>query len=87
MNLEEVQYLLNNYLLNRENRCLNNAEVTVLRGIWQKQTYHQMAEKEGYSPSYLANIVGPELYRRVSEVTERRVTCLLYTSPSPRDVP
>ena len=74
MNLEEVQYLLNNYLLNRENRCLNNAEVTVLRGIWQKQTYHQMAEKEGYSPSYLANIVGPELYRRVSEVTERRVT-------------
>ena len=74
MNLEEVQYLLNNYLLNRENRCLNNAEALVLRGIWQKQTYHQMAEKEGYSPSYLANIVGPELYRRVSEVTERRVT-------------
>jgi hypothetical protein len=74
MNLEEVQYLLNNYLLNRENRCLNNAEVTVLRGIWQKQTYHQMAEKEGYSPSYVANVVAPELYRRVSEVTERRVT-------------
>ncbi|MCL2937979.1 MAG: AAA-like domain-containing protein [Trichodesmium sp. MAG_R02] len=74
MNLEEVQYILNNYLLNRENRCLNNAEVTVLRGIWQKQTYHQMAEKEGYSPSYVANVVAPELYRRVSEVTERRVT-------------
>jgi hypothetical protein len=33
-----------------------------------------MAEKEGYSPSYVANVVAPELYRRVSEVTERRVT-------------
>ncbi|MCL2935005.1 MAG: AAA-like domain-containing protein, partial [Trichodesmium sp. MAG_R03] len=74
MNLEEVQYILNNQLLNRENRCLNDTEVLVLRGVWQKQTYHQMAQKEGYSSSYLANVVAPELYRRVSEVTERRVT-------------
>ena len=74
MNLEEVQNLLNNQLLNRQNRCLNNAEVIVLRGVWQKQTYHQMAQKENYSSSYLANVVAPELYRRISELTERRVT-------------
>ena len=45
MNLEEVQYLLNNYLLNRENRCLNNAEVTVLRGIWPVYYTHLRAKE------------------------------------------
>lgn len=74
MNLEQLQDILNQQLLNLENRCLNATELLVLRGILQNQTYHEIAQQEGYSSSYFANVVAPELYRRLSAVTGRRVT-------------
>jgi hypothetical protein len=74
MNFEKIQDILNNQLLNLENRCLNAAEILVLRGILQNQTYQEIAQQEGYSSSYFANVVAPELYRRLSEVTGKRVT-------------
>ncbi|MGB5771440.1 MAG: AAA-like domain-containing protein [Crocosphaera sp.] len=74
MNLEEIQDILNSQLLNLENRCLNGTELLVLQGILQNQTYQEIAEQFGYSSSYFANVVAPELYRRLSVVTGRRVT-------------
>jgi hypothetical protein len=74
MNLEQLQDILNRQLLNLGNRCLNATEILVLRGILQNQTYHEIAQQQGYSSSYFANVVAPELYRRLSAVTGRRVT-------------
>ena len=74
MNLEQIQDILNKQLLDLENRCLNATEILVLRGILQNQTYHEIAQQEGYSSGYFANVVAPELYRRLSAVTGRRVT-------------
>jgi len=74
MNLEHIQDILNQQLLHLENRCLNATETLVLQGILQNQTYDEIAQQEGYSFSYFANVVAPELYRKLSEVTERRVT-------------
>ncbi|MBC1280692.1 AAA-like domain-containing protein [Nostoc sp. UCD121] len=74
MNLDQIQDILNKQLLNLENRCLNTTELLILQGILQNQTYHEIAQQEGYSSSYFANVVAPELYRRLSQITGRRVT-------------
>ena len=74
MTLEEIQDILNRQLLQLENRCLNVTEILVLQGILHNQTYQEIADQEGYSSSYFANVVAPELYRRLSAITGRRVT-------------
>jgi hypothetical protein len=68
MNLPEIQEILNRQLLNLENRCLNDTEKLVLRGLWSQKTYQEIAQEHGYSSSYLANIVAPELYHRLSQL-------------------
>ena len=74
MNLDQILDLLNSQLLDCENRCLNSTELIVLRGIWQNQTYNEIAQQEGYSSGYFANVVTPELWRRLSSLTGKRVT-------------
>ncbi|TRU85070.1 MAG: serine/threonine protein kinase [Microcystis novacekii Mn_MB_F_20050700_S1] len=68
MKFEEIQEILNRQLLKLENRCLNDTEQLLLRGLWQKKTYQEIAQKNGYSSSYLANVVAPGLYHRVSQL-------------------
>ncbi|MCL2929352.1 MAG: AAA-like domain-containing protein [Trichodesmium sp. MAG_R01] len=74
MNLEQIKYILNKQLLDLKNNCLNEAESLVLQGVWQKKTYHEIAQKESYSSYYIANVVAPELYRKIFEVIGKRVT-------------
>jgi hypothetical protein len=57
-----------------QNRPLNSAEILILGGIWQYQTYSQIAQDAGYSPGYFTNVVAPELLRRLSKLIGQRVT-------------
>jgi hypothetical protein len=50
MNVDTLFESLNRKLTARQNRPLNPAETLLLRGIWQCQTYSQIAEEVGYSP-------------------------------------
>ncbi|MCZ8106401.1 MAG: AAA-like domain-containing protein, partial [Burkholderiales bacterium] len=68
MKFEEIQEILNGQLLKLENRCLNETEKLLLRGLWQKKSYQEIAQENGYSSSYLANVVAPVLYDRVSQL-------------------
>lgn len=74
MSLQEIIDALNNQLVELDHRCLNSTEIIVLRGIWEDQTYQDIAKKEGYSGNYFANVVAPELYKILSQVTRKRVT-------------
>ncbi|MGK7942414.1 MAG: AAA-like domain-containing protein [Crocosphaera sp.] len=74
MNLEEIEDILNSQLLNQDIPCLNSTELLVLRGILQKQTYQEIAQQEEYSSSYFGNVVAPQLYRKLSVLTGKRVT-------------
>jgi uncharacterized protein YdbL (DUF1318 family) len=68
MKFEEIQEILNGQLLKLEDRCLNDTEQLLLRGLWQKKSYQEIAQENGYSSSYLANVVAPGLYDRVSQL-------------------
>lgn len=74
MNLDSLLEIVNRKLVESQNRPLNATEVLVLQGIWQYQTYSQIAQKEGYSPGYFTNVVAPELCQRLSGLIGRRVT-------------
>lgn len=74
MNVDPLFESLNRELTAHRNRPLNSAELLLLRGIWQHQTYSQIAEEVGYSPGYLTNVVAPELLQRLSALIGQRLT-------------
>lgn len=74
MNVDALVESLNRELIASQSRPLNPAETLLLRGIWQYQTYSQIAEEVGYSPGYLTNVVAPELLHRLSTLTGQRLT-------------
>jgi len=47
---------------------LNPAEKLVLRGSLARQKYKEIAAKNGYSPKYIQQQVGPDLWKRLSDV-------------------
>ena len=74
MNPDFVLEIVNRKLIERRNPPLNTAETLILRGIWEYKTYNQVAQEAGYSPGYFTNVVAPELFRRLSEITDSRVS-------------
>ncbi|KAF3890896.1 AAA-like domain-containing protein [Scytonema tolypothrichoides VB-61278_2] len=74
MTLDSLLAIVNHKLLETQNRPLNDTETLILRGIWQSQTYGQMAQAGGYSPGYLTNVVAPGLCQKLSLIIGRRVT-------------
>ncbi|MDJ0715312.1 MAG: AAA-like domain-containing protein [Prochloraceae cyanobacterium] len=74
MNLDCLLKIIDCQLIESQNRPLNSTEILILQGIWQYQTYNQIALEKGYSPGYFTNVVAPELYQRLSKVVGQRVT-------------
>ena len=74
MNLDCLLKIIDRQLIESSNRPLNSTEVIVLRGIWQYQTYTQIAIAAGYSPGYFTTVVAPELYQRLTKIIGQRVT-------------
>lgn len=75
MNFDSLVKIINSKLVDKHNiPPLNTAQIQVLQGIWQYQTYTQIAMEAGYSPSYFTNIVAPELCQRLSKLVGERVT-------------
>jgi AAA-like domain len=74
MNLDSLLEMVNHQLIESQTRPLNSTEVLLLKGIWQYQTYHQIAQEAGYSPGYITNIVAPEMCQRLSALVGERVT-------------
>lgn len=74
MNLDCLFETIDRQLIESQNRPLNSTEITVLRGIWQYQTYNQIAIEAGYSPGYFTSVVAPDLYQRLSVLVGERMT-------------
>lgn len=74
MNLNPLFETVNRKLVESQNRPLNFTEILIIRGIWQYQTYSEIAEEGGYSAGYLTNVVAPELCQRLSALIGQRVT-------------
>ncbi|MEM9543491.1 MAG: AAA-like domain-containing protein [Cyanobacteria bacterium P01_E01_bin.42] len=74
MNLDSLIEILNGKLIASQSRCLNATEILLLRGIWQYQTYTEIAQQQDYSKRYISNVVAPGLCRRLSDLIGQRIT-------------
>ncbi len=74
MNFEQGLELANEAIFSRIGRRLNEVEIAILKGSWQKQTYEEIADVTGYSASYLKRDVGPKLWKMLSEALNEKVS-------------
>lgn len=65
---------LNHHFLENQQSPLSSTEILVLRGIWEDQTYKEIASESGYSAGYFSNVVAPKLWRRIGGVIGEQVT-------------
>lgn len=72
MDIETALYLFDQVVCQHTGNSLNNLQKAILRGALQGWTYQKIKEHEvsarGYAVSYLAQYVGYELWKLLSEV-------------------
>ncbi|MCU0543916.1 MAG: NB-ARC domain-containing protein [Oscillatoriaceae cyanobacterium Prado104] len=66
MNFEEALKIADAAVFAKTNRHLRDVEIIVLRGAWEGQKYHQIAEASRYTPEYLMQDVGSKLWKLLS---------------------
>ncbi|MBD2462598.1 PD40 domain-containing protein [Oscillatoria sp. FACHB-1407] len=74
MELEQAIDFINAALVAQEGKSLTDAEVAIVTGAWQGQTYGAIAEASGYTLSYLSTDVGPVFWRRLSQVFGEKIS-------------
>ena len=74
MKLDSLLEIVNQKLIRTYNRPLNDAELMLLRGIWQARTYKEIAAESSYSNRYFAQVVAPELFRRLENAIGQPIT-------------
>jgi GTPase SAR1 family protein len=73
MDLEQTLILTNALSLKCRKKEINDVERVCITGVWLGQSYDQMAEKTGFSRSYLNNVVAPKLWKMYEESLKKRV--------------
>ncbi len=74
MELQQAIDLINTALFARWGKYLSDAELAIVRGAWNGQTYSAIADASGYSLSYLSTDIGPVLWRNLSAALGERVS-------------
>ncbi|HAX87083.1 MAG TPA: hypothetical protein DCY91_12690 [Cyanobacteria bacterium UBA11370] len=74
MNIEQGLEVADEELFVKIGRRLNEVEVAILKGSWEKQTYEKIAATTGYSASYLKRDVGPKLWNMLTEALNEPVS-------------
>lgn len=70
MEFDEIFKALDEEVFRKLQTHLKDVERFVLEGAWQGQTYEEMANASNYryTPSYLKQVVGPNLWKRLTAV-------------------
>ena len=74
MDFEEAFQTLDAAVVAKKQRHLKDIEVAILRGSWQGQKYHEIAQAQGYTSEYLKQDVGPKLWKLLSEILGEKVS-------------
>lgn len=74
MNFEEALKLADAAVFAKTNRHLRDIEKMVLRGAWEGKKYHEIAEDSRYTPEYLMQDVGSQLWKLLSLALGEKVS-------------
>jgi NACHT domain len=72
MEFSQVQELVHATLLAHIQRPLTEAELAILQGAWQNQTYEAVAESCGYSLNYLQRTAAPKFWKLLSQIFQHQ---------------
>lgn len=67
MNFEEALKLADAAVFAKTNKHLRDIEIMVLSGAWEGNKYREIAKDSGYTPEYLMQDVGSNLWKLLSE--------------------
>jgi WD40 repeat protein len=73
MDFETVLKIVNQSVADQFDRPLSDAEVAILKGAWNAQTYDQLAAESGYSVNYLQRCAAPKFWKLLSQVYGRQI--------------
>lgn len=71
---ENIKRLVDKLIFKNTGNHLSDIEVEVLMGAWEGDKYEKIAEKHGYSVSYINKDIGNKLWKKLSEALGEEVT-------------
>ena len=71
---EKAQQIAENLVFQQTDKYLSDIETLILKGAWDRQTYEDIAEAEGYASSYLSKDVGNKLWGNLSTALGEKVS-------------
>ncbi|MGF1536100.1 MAG: NACHT domain-containing protein, partial [Elainellaceae cyanobacterium] len=74
MDFETALNFVNSTMAAKVGRVLNEAELALLEGAWHGQTYEVIAEESSYAASDLTRVIGPKLWKSLSEALGQKVS-------------
>ncbi|MBD2460341.1 hypothetical protein H6G89_04720 [Oscillatoria sp. FACHB-1407] len=73
MNFNQALEAINAVIFAQANRFLSEAEIALLKGAWEDQTYDEIANISGYSTNYLQRDLGPKFWKLLSASFNRQL--------------
>lgn len=73
LDIEDGIRLANQAISELCKRSLSDLETTVLRGVWEKLDYDQIALQTNYATSYISQDVAPKLWKQLSQALGEKV--------------
>lgn len=76
IDVEQAIALIDGLVSDHTGRHLSAVQTAVLRAAWlgSRKTYRQLAQETQYSENYVQQVVGPKLWRQLSQITGEKVT-------------
>lgn len=65
-------------------RSLNDVEILVLKGAWERDSYDQIAARSQYSASYISQDIAPKLWKLLSDALGEKVKKNSFKEPLKR---
>jgi hypothetical protein len=80
MNAEEAFWIVDTAVFAKTGKHLNDVQRAILLGSFERLTYERIADRSGYSPRYLLQDAGHELWKLLSDIFGERVSKSNYWS-------
>lgn len=74
MDIKEALKIAEAVIYDKEKRHLNDAEVDILQGSWEGETYNEIAENSKYEVNYLKGDIGHKFWKLLSEALGEQVS-------------
>jgi predicted nuclease of predicted toxin-antitoxin system len=74
MNCQEAVRIVENAIAKKEGRSLNNVELAIFQGSWERLSYKEIGERFGYEENYIKGDAGHKFWKLLSKALGDQIT-------------